>query len=199
MTPKEHAISLLSQGIPPGQVAASCGVDPSYISQLSADPNVQAQIAAARADRAVEDVSFDSTLEKAERMALDKIEQNMRFATIGQALAAFRVLNGARRRKDAFAQPNEGLTVNVNLTLPAMAVPQYIANDRNEIVEVDGQTLVSATAESLDQLLAKRAIAKMLPKTSEIEKAATLLDNLQAAKLKPVASKLPAEISPDIL
>ena len=70
MTPKDYAISLLAQGIPTSQVAAACGVDDSYISQLKADPEVQQKIAEARAGHAVTDAKFDDTLERAEALAL---------------------------------------------------------------------------------------------------------------------------------
>jgi len=183
MKTKEYAISLLAQGIPTGQVAAACGVDDSYISQLKADPEVQEAVAAQRADSAIEDCRFDSTLETAEMMALEKIEKNLPFANMGQALAAFRILNSARRRKDAFAQQETAVSVTVNLTLPATSLPAYISNDRNEIIEVEGQTMLTATPKSLDAILAARATNAQLPKTSELEKAATLLSNIQTPKV----------------
>ena len=58
MTPKDYAVSLLAQGIPTSQVAAACGVDDSYISQLRADPEIQQKIAEARAGHAVTDAKF---------------------------------------------------------------------------------------------------------------------------------------------
>jgi len=84
MTPKEYAVSLLAQGIPTSQVAAACGVDDSYISQLRADPEIQRQIAEARADHAVTDAKFDDTLERAEALALEKIEKNLPFANMAR-------------------------------------------------------------------------------------------------------------------
>lgn len=198
MTPKEYAVSLLAQGIPTSQVAAACGVDDSYISQLRADPEIQRQIAEARAGHVVADSQFDNTLERAETLALEKIEKNLPFANMGQALAAFRILNGARRRKDQFAQTEHNVSVTVALTLPQAAIPRYITNTKNEIIEVEGQTMLSATPKTLDDILSARATGALLPKITELEKAANRLDTLTAPVMR-TAKRLPPELSADML
>jgi hypothetical protein len=198
MTPKDYAVSLIAQGIPTSQVAAACGVDDSYISQLKADPEVQQRVAEARAGHAVADSQFDNTLERAEALALEKIEKNLPFANMGQALAAFRILNGARRRKDQFAQTEHNVSVTVALTLPQAAIPRYITNTKNEIIEVEGQTMISATPKTLDDILSARATGSMLPKITELEKAANRLDTLSAPVMR-TAKRLPPELSADML
>ena len=198
MSPKEYAISLIAQGIPTSQVAAACGVDDSYISQLKADPEVQQRVAEARAEHAVTDAKFDDTLERAEALALEKIEKNLPFANMGQALAAFRILNGARRRKDQFAQTEHNVSVTVALTLPQAAIPRYITNTKNEIIEVEGQTMLSATPKTLDDILSARATGALLPKITELEKAANRLDTLSTPVMR-TAKRLPPELSADML
>ena len=198
MTPKEYAISLIAQGIPTSQVAAACGVDDSYISQLKADPEVQQRVAEARAEHVVADSQFDNTLERAEALALEKIEKNLPFANMGQALAAFRILNGARRRKDQFAQTEPNVSVTVALTLPQAAIPRYITNTKNEIIEVEGQTMLSATPKTLDDILSARATGALLPKINELEKAASRLEHLSVPR-SSISRKLPPELSPDML
>jgi hypothetical protein len=203
MTPKDHAITLLAQGIPTSQVAAACGVSDSYISQLKADPEIQEQILAKQAAHSAADVKFDEMLEDAEAMALDKIKKNLPFASMGQALAAFRILNGARRRQDEVQQAETSVSLTVNLSLPATALPRYITNTSNEIVEVEGKTMISATAKTLDQILAARAGGDVsLPQTTSLEKAAELLDRLAVPRaLLPVAKarRSPVPLSPDVL
>ena len=200
MKPKEHAINLLAQGIPTSQVAAAVGVSDSYISQLKADEEVQRQIAERQAAHSIADSNFDSTLERAEAMALEKIEKNLPFANMGQALAAFRILNSARRRKDELIQKDTAVSVTVNLTLPANNIPRYITNQANEIIEVEGKTMISASAKTLDQILAARSgsDAKQLPQTTAVEKAAQMLGSL-APLPRRQAVKSPLPLSPDIL
>jgi transcriptional regulator with XRE-family HTH domain len=194
MTPKEHAIQLLAQGIPTSQVAAAVGVSDSYISQLKSDEEVQRQIAERQAAHSIADSAFDETLERAESLALEKIEKNLPFANMGQALAAFRVLNSARRRKDEVLQRDTAVSVTVNLTLPASSLPRYTTNQANEIIEVEGKTMLSASAKTLDQILAARAgeTQAALPQVTATEKAAAILSSLAPLPRKaPVRSPLP--------
>lgn len=197
---KEHAITLLAQGVSTSQVAAAIGCDDSYISQLKADPDVQQQIAELGAKQTLDDVTFDSTLERAEMLALEKIEKNLPFATLGQAMAAFRTLNGARRRKDGVPTGGDSVTVNVNLTLPANAMPRYITNAQSEIIEVDGKTMLSATPKTIDDILAARNAGKStsLPTVTAVEKAAARLGSL--APMAPQrARRAPIELSLDVI
>lgn len=197
MIDKQAVVRYLVQGIPTSQIAAAVGCDESYISQLKADPEIQTQVATQAAEVTVRDANFDQTLESAEELALNKIERSLQFANMGQALSAFRILNTARRRKDGPAV-GTSVTVNVSLTLPANALPRYVTNTNNEIVEVEGKTLVSATPRSLDATLAARMGAALTPQVTAMEKAATRLGAL--TPLPPArARKLPSLLSADML
>jgi transcriptional regulator with XRE-family HTH domain len=202
---KEQIISLLSQGISASQVAAAAGVSESYISQLRADPELATLISAQSTAKLETDTVFDNTLERAELMALEKIEKNLPFANMGQAMAAFRILNGARKRSDAFAQQSDQSTnITVNLTLPAAAAARYVVNTSNEIVEVEGQTMITATAKSLDTLLASRASGALTqPKLTTLNRAASLLTQVSPFNnMQPTqrgARRLPSSLSADIL
>ena len=201
---KEHIISLLSQGISAAQVAAACGVSESYVSQLRSDPELNELITSNSIAKTEADTKFDTTLERAELMALEKIEKNLPFANMGQAMAAFRILNSARKRADAFAiTADQSTNITVNLTLPAAAAAKYVVNTSNEIVEVEGQTMITATAKSLDSLLAQRSSGKLqLPAAVSLNKAATLLSNINTLAAAPQprqVRKLPTALSADIL
>lgn len=205
---KDKAIALLAQGLSTSQVAAACGVSDSYISQLRDDPAVAETLAAAGAELTLADMAFDSRLEKAEATALERIEKSLGFANMGQALAAFRILNGARKRQDGAAPGvSTSVTVNVNLTLPAAATARYVTSAQNEIIEVEGKTMLSATAKSLDQILAQRAgltdnVGTSLPAVTAMEKAANRLENLRppmARAPRRIPSALSSMLSADIL
>lgn len=204
---KEQIISMLAQGIPTSQIAAALGVDDSYISQLKADPEVQQQVAEQAAAATVKDLAFDELLESAEEKALERIEKNVHFANMGQALAAFRVLNGAKKRREASLIALSGTTaVTVNLTLPAINIVNYTTNRNNEIVEVEGKTMISASVRSLDSILAQRAGDRQaaLPRVTDIEQAAARLDQLAPPRSDRAVSgrqraQLPAALSADML
>jgi hypothetical protein len=197
MIDKQAVIRYLAQGIPTEQVAAAVGCDPSYISQLKADPDVQAQVAAQSAKSSVADANFDEAVAQAEELALERIKKSLPFANLGQSLAAFRVLNSARRRKDGPAV-GTAVTVNVTLTLPASALPRYVTNASNEIVEVEGRTLVSATPRSIDALVAQKTGTPLTPQVTALSKAASRLGALAPLPAK-APRKLPAGLSLDML
>lgn len=203
MTPKERAIELLCQGVSTSMVAEAVGVDPSYISQLRADPEVAAKISEALSQHTLEDVKHDSLIDKCEELALQRIEKTIAYANFGQTLAAFKILNSASRRQQK-GGPGGGLSTNitVNLTLPTAAIPAYTTNASNEIIEVEGRTMIAATAKSLDVILAERATdkQKQLPQITDVEKAADILDTL-GTKQRALAAprRLPAGLSVDYL
>jgi transcriptional regulator with XRE-family HTH domain len=203
---KEHIIALLSQGISAAQVAAAAGVSESYISQLRSDPELAALISTQETAKLEKNTAFDNTLERAELMALEKIEKNLPFANMGQAMAAFKILNSARKRADAFgaAQTDQSTNITVNLTLPAAAAARYVVNSSNEIVEVEGQTMITATAKSLDTMLAQRASAQLQqPVVTSLNRAAGMLAQINPLNsLQPVprpARRVPAALSADVL
>lgn len=201
---KEQAVSLIAQGLSTTQISQACGVSESYISQLRSEQSEAGADPATpqAAELSAVDLAFDTKLETSESLALDRIERSLGFANMGQALAAFKILNGARKRKDGAAPTgNAGVTVNVTLTLPSVASARYVTNSSNEIVEVEGKTMVSATAKSLDAILLARAEANKplaLPLVTTLERAANRLDNLSVPVYR-ATRRLPSELSADIL
>lgn len=191
-----RVIKYLSQGISTKNIADALGCDESYISQLKADEDIQQKVAELQASYAVQDATFDETLNRAEEKALQRIESTLPFANAGQALAAFRILNSARRRKDGPVQPDVHVT-NVTLQLPATAAPRYIMNDRSEIVEVEGKTMVAANPHQLPALLEMKTGKVMAPTVSDLDKAAARLQSLTPVGRAP--RRLPSVISPDMI
>ena len=198
---KEQALALIASGIDTAAVASACGVSESYISQLRQATDKQQD--EEPAGLSVADQEFDSRLERAESLALERIEKSIGFANMGQALNAFRVLNSARKRKEAVglgaAAGTGNVSVTVNLTMPSNGLARYVTNSANEIVEVEGKTMISATAKSLDAILASRAAGNTsVPQITHLEKAANKLDGLRPPPFRQ-ARRLPAELSVDVL
>jgi len=199
MTPKDQIIELLAAGVPTSQIAAAVGCSDSYVSQLKADPEVQTLLASKAVEITAKDIAFDTKLEAAETAALEKIERSLPMANFGQSLAAFRILNAARKRKDAnIPVDHGGTTINVNLTLPATALPTYTLSARKELVEVDGKSMITATPKSLDQILLARAPAP-LSTSIQLDRAAAMLEAIPMVAPKRQARRLPRELSEDVL
>jgi hypothetical protein len=194
MFAKDQALQYLAQGIKQSAVAGALGVEESYISQLLDDEDFKNELAEAKSKLSLKDANYDEKLDRATEAALDKIDAKLPYANLQQSLQAFRVLDGAKRRRDkGVAAVGEGVGVIVNILLPTAIVPRYLQNQAGEIVEVEGQTMVSATPKNLEDLIAKRKELKLDPNTSaarvlEVEK---LKDQLQVAGREHAADFLP--------
>lgn len=157
MATKDHALQLLSQGLQPSVVAATLGVQDSYISQLMSDEDFAAQVEAARVKTSEEDCSYDKKLDKAEEVFLERIEEKSRIANLQQSMQAFKILNSAKRRRDRGVVQNvQNAGTIVNITMPTILAPRFVTNSQNEIVEVEGQTMIGATPKGLESLIAAR-------------------------------------------
>lgn len=201
MIDKEQVIKLIANGVPTSSIAAAMGCDDSYISQLRADPEVQAAVAELKSATLSQDLKFDELLDDAESLALQKVQQTLRFANLGQAVKAFQVLNNAKRRNDSGASAGANVThVTVAINLPAAIAPHYVTDAKAQIVEVEGKTMQTATPRSLDQLLAARAGNKEnLPAITAVEKAVSRLGAITIPAVKPVRRLTDSKITPDML
>lgn len=209
MALKERIIEMLKAGVAPSYVADAVGCDPSYVSQIKADPETAAAIADAQLENIEEDIAHDDLLASAELKALRAIEQRLGHANFAQALAAYKILNAATRRNTkniANGANTTNIGVQVNLTLPATSLPNYVRNANNEIIEVEGKAMITANVSHIDAMLKQRADKKLenSARLPDIQKAANMLDNLhQPAKVQSVqraAPRIPASLlTPDML
>lgn len=158
MDKKELIKSYLSDGVPPEAVARAVGVDPSYVSQLMNDEEFDAEVVGARATKIAADNKVDDKIKRGEESALDRILQKLPTANLQQSLQVFRVLNGAKLRRDGMLPAQSQLAVSqvVEIYLPGALVPQYVKNKQAEIIEVNGETMVSAGVKQLERLADQR-------------------------------------------
>ncbi len=75
MVDKQLAIKYMAQGISTDQIAAALGCDPSYISQLRADPEIARQVTEQTSSVTIKDAAFDERLNTAEEVLLGRIEK----------------------------------------------------------------------------------------------------------------------------
>ena len=205
MSLKEKIIEFLKAGVPTGAIADAVGCEDSYVSQVKSDPDVAAEIAAARIGSVEEAVLHDDILDRTELRALQRIERALPSANLSQALAVYKTLNAATRKNASAANPTNGGThIHVSLTLPQTALPHYVKNAQNEIIEVDGRTMVTATTAGIDALLAARATKhqEALPLVTDVQKAAMRLENIPIGRQKQEkqrVNRLPSILSADML
>lgn len=177
---------MLADGLSPVQVATTLGISESYISQLMGDEDFAAELESKRTEVAAADIAYDNQIDRVEGTFLDRIESKAPLANLQQSLQAFAVLNKAKRRKDtAISRGTPQAGTVVNLQLNVNLIPQYLMNGKNEIVEVEGKSMVSATPKKLDEILRLRngeegnnRKSLQLPGVTKLERAAGILETI---------------------
>ena len=181
-----RAQEMLSAGLPATVVAARLGVTDSTISQMLSDPDFAEAVETARLEATAEDQKFDSKLEETESQALDNIAAKIRFGNLQQSLAAFKVLNGAKRRKDNAQLSQTSIGTAVQINMPTVLMPVYLLNQRSEIVEVDGQTMISASPKRMEEIVRERMPQTAIPLAQkQLERAKDVLEGMVRSVVQP--------------
>lgn len=149
---KEQVRDLLGTGLSTEIVASAVGCDPSYITQLMAHEEFAVSVVALRTKHLTENNARDGEINRIEDDLIAKVQELLDTSQIykpNDILRAFSIINNAKRRGIAAAQ---SLTINqtvVNLQIPAKVVQSFTMNTQGEVVEVEGQTLVTMPAHTL--------------------------------------------------
>lgn len=171
---KEQVRELLGSGLGPETVASAVGCDVSYVSQLLADEVFAGEVSALRTVALQSYSKRDSSINAIEDKLLDKlavmIEDNA-FYKPKDILHAAATVNRMVRR-GVVNTSGGAITVNniVQLTLPQHVVRKFTTNRTNEVVEVEGQTLVTMPAHQLLRGLAENSEGKTSERYKEAAK-----------------------------
>lgn len=140
---KDRLLALLGNGVAPSAAAAAVGCDPSYVSQLLKDTGFATKVAELRSASLVAATERDNKWDSLEDKLLAKLDDllpfMMRPMEVVKALAA---VNNAKRR-GVGADSNAQVTNIVVLQLPQVVRQRFQLNDRQEVVEVEGRTLLT--------------------------------------------------------
>jgi transcriptional regulator with XRE-family HTH domain len=160
---KEQIRDLLGCGMSASEVAAACGCDPSYVSQLLSDEAFAIEVQALRAEKTAKFIALDEKLDNYEEQALDKMGQLIPFTTrAGEAARIYSVLNGARRRASAASAAAQQPAQTVTINLPAATHVQFVLSSDKQAVEVAGRSLTTMPARSLAARLEARRAQELL-------------------------------------
>lgn len=148
----EKIKDLLSSGVAPAQVASACGTSAAYVYELLTDEDFKAEVSAKALLVLTEQRDRDRRVDAIEDKLIDRLSDaidHKAFMKPSELLTAFRVVNFAKRRGIA---SNVDQTVNnvvVNLQLPTKIVQNFKINPSGEVIEANGQTLVTMPTHSL--------------------------------------------------
>lgn len=151
---KERICRLLGNGLNQEIVSSTVGCDPSYISELMADEEFRQRVLALRIESLTADTNRDREIDTIEDELIKKLRAGLDYlVSVKDILRAYAIINAAKRRG---AKAADTTTINnniVNLILPRIIVQKYTLSRTNEIVEVEGKSLVTIPA---SRLLAER-------------------------------------------
>lgn len=183
---------LLGIGLQQAVVASAVGCSESYVSQLMSEDAFRAEVTNLRLINLTEAADRDGTYNSLEDRLLEKLE-NLLPVLVNpmQVLAAIRTINGAHRR----AAPAE-LAANAQQNIVQLQLPEnvafaarFIVNGTNQVIEVAGAPMATATAQSvvkkLEQLRADRGTPEDA-QNKQAEEMKTRIANLQSLSHLPV-------------
>jgi len=149
---------LLGSGLQAETVASAVGCEPSYISQLLGDETFANEVATMRSQSLMANSARDTTIGEIESSLLKRlkgmVDEGLFFKPRDVLAAAVQVNRMTRRGAAAPTSIHMQQTV-VTLNLPTAAASRYTINPKGEVLEVDGQTLVTMPARTLLSTLTK--------------------------------------------
>lgn len=175
---------LLGSGLGPEHVATAVGCSASYISQLLSQPDFQNDVVELRTTALTANTKRDRSIDSIEDRLLEKlseaVDSNM-FYKGKDILYATNLVNKMNRRGVSSQQATTINNTIVNLQLPAVTVRQFAMNEHKEVIEIEGQSMVTMPAHQL------------LRTVSEAQKRLTG-DEIGETKYDRVARFLPAAV-----
>lgn len=156
---KEQVKELLGSGLGPEVVASAVGCDVSYISQLLSDEAFASEVATLRTvaltANSKRDLSLNAIEDKLITKLSEAVEENA-FYKPKDLLHAVAVINRAVRRGAPVSHAGAVVNTVIQLQLPAPVIQRFITSRTNEVIEVDGNTMVTMPAHQLLRNLAAR-------------------------------------------
>lgn len=159
---KERIAEFLAQNIPASDVARIVGCTPAYISQLAKDSSFVALLTEKKqdyAEKATAETALDDRYSSMELKLLSRMESTMLSAELPAVTRALEVISKRRsemlKARNPLPQTPATAIGSVNVanliqvTLPSMA---FERNGKNEIVEVDGQSMAPLPSNQVKEL-----------------------------------------------
>lgn len=157
---KDKIQQLLGQGLSTEIVASAVGCEPSYVSQLMGDEEFAAKVTSMRAASLLANTRRDDKIGDIEEKLVDRLADLVDGGLIYKArdvLHAAAVVNRMQRRGAGAPQHLHMQQTVVQLNLPAVALSKFVTTPKGEVIEADGQTLVTMPAHQLLRKLHERS------------------------------------------
>jgi transcriptional regulator with XRE-family HTH domain len=201
MADTQQIKELLGLGLTNEQVATAAGVSASYISQLMADARFAAEVISARTQNLQASTLRDRRYDALEDKLVQKLDDQLDLMyKPREILSALAIINKAQRRGAPAQQALTSASTVVQLNIPAILQQQNIninqqvvLSSNKEVIEIDGQTMVTMPSHELLKQLAQKAIDASVPTHGEGRQDDARQEALnRAAKYDEISRFLPA-------
>lgn len=155
-----RVMKLLGTGCLPVEAARACGCDESYVSQLKSEPDFVEQVGELVAITMAQQSEIDGNYLETEKILSKRMREqaNLMFNP-DQILRTLKFANEAKRKvPTAFTPQGEGSGTALKpvvLMLPAVLIQKFVVNPNNEIVQVEGQELLTLPSAQIKPLVEK--------------------------------------------
>lgn len=149
---------LLGCGLKNEVVAQAVGCDPSYISRLMADEVFVDEVMILRAKNMMAETDRDKQIDGIEDNLLAKLREvvdNGMLYKPKDILQAAVAVNRMQRRGFKNVDPATTRQAIVNINLPKVIINNFKTNPQGEVIEIDGQTMVTMPTGTLLRELSK--------------------------------------------
>lgn len=173
---EEKIIDLAAAGVPNAIIANTVGCDPSYVTQVLGTERAQERVGLARAEKAAQGIEHDAEIETAEKTALEKVLHLLPHQTdLMKVTRVFQVLNAAKRSNDhgmvsAGQQPGSIVTLN----LPAVAQVHFKLTTDQQVIEVEGRSMVPMQSQNVAKRLKELQTTRLLASSIEMPNQAVI-------------------------
>lgn len=150
-----RALKLLGGGVTQEATAAALGVTPGRISQLMAEPEFAQAVSEARFVIAAGAQERDKKYDGIEDKLLERMESVAAYLTKPRdVLQALTAINNAKRRSSQQVTGSQTVINNfIALNLPPVVKRKFTVTPQNEVVEVEGQELLTIDSKSFQKIV----------------------------------------------
>lgn len=154
---REKAISYLSKGIAPGNVAEALGVSASAISNLLSEDEFRETLAAKRFELSEKQNRHDDNLDDLEASLIASAKQSIAMITRPlEILRAASIINAMKRRGAQAPDSQNASPVVLNLVLPQAIMSRFTLNSHNQVIAAGDQELVTIQSHKVADLVAEK-------------------------------------------
>jgi hypothetical protein len=158
---KDRIIAYLSQGFEQVQVVSMTGASAAYVSEIAKEAAVEIAAEKEKHKKHAEEQKIEEGYVRLETKIQKAMEQNLPFAEFADLTRAMGLLLQRRQKPVPAGIVHDNRQQFIMLSVPHAAVPEFVLNERKEVIAVGNKSLAPLSAPAVRALFDKLAQAKL--------------------------------------